>query len=172
MLVLRKLTLFTILAVVLPLVVVASRIQNDQITSQTCNYTMSDSSIALEHLTHLTLPSVSQVKDAIERNQTNFSTEPIKSDNVIYITAIPGVITNPLTIYLTVIIRPRSRTELYMFVSGVTAFLVVILRMIYKTMPLLKYTFTEVIGKLVYFFNKLSVFVFKLDTCCMDNRTK
>lgn len=48
----------------------------------------------------------------------------------VYITSIPGLVTNPLTIYLSLKLHPQTTSELYMFLLGITDFLNVAMRII------------------------------------------
>lgn len=163
----------TFTAAVMPLMVVDSLAKNEHRVSPIPTVTWWNSSHALEYLTHLPLMSSLKGTDIIENNHTSFPNRQIKGvidttiDGItswieyklanflhkyfIYITSMPGVITNTLTIYLTTVIRPRSTTELYMFVLGVTDILVVCLRMTFNSMLVLKYAFTDAACKCFFF---------------------
>lgn len=71
--------------------------------------------------------------------------------NFVYITSVPGLITNPLTIYLAAVMKPRTTSEIYMFVLGVTDFLVVLLRLSIKIMVQSNYQWTDLICRAMYY---------------------
>lgn len=69
----------------------------------------------------------------------------------IYITSIPGLITNSLTIYVSTKITPRTTSELNMFVLGATDLFVVSSRMIYQTMNVLHVRFSKLACQTIFF---------------------
>lgn len=165
--------LLTLTAAVLPLVVATSLAQNEPGISSSFTSAWWNTSHAFKFSTHLTSLALSKVTDIIKWNQTSL-TSVIKTtrdkmsswieykiaiflnDYFVYITSIPGVITNTLIIYLTTVIKHRSTTELYMLILGVTDFIVVSFRITFKTMMFLNYTFRDVDCRIIYFFTNVA----------------
>lgn len=68
-----------------------------------------------------------------------------------YITSIPGLITNPLTIHVAISIKPYTTSELHMLLLGVTDLLVVIVRLSIHFLYEFKFQLTNFWCKTLYF---------------------
>lgn len=71
--------------------------------------------------------------------------------NFIFITSVPGLITNPLIVYLALIMKPRTTSEFHMLVLGVTDFCVVSFRLTTKLMTKLSLTWTNLTCRCFYY---------------------
>lgn len=69
----------------------------------------------------------------------------------IYFTSVPGLFTNPLSIYVGANIRPRSTFEFHMIALGITDFFVVFFRLCIHVLRSFKYNWTDVSCKLLLF---------------------
>lgn len=75
----------------------------------------------------------------------------------VYITSIPGLITNPLTIYLSAKIRPQTTCELYMMFLGITDLMVVVMRITHRfTYQWFPNVVTGPWCKIIYFLTNLN----------------
>lgn len=74
----------------------------------------------------------------------------------VYLTSFPGLITNPLTIYVARNISPQSTSEIHMFVIGITDLVLVSLRFTYHLLEQFEYQWTNISCKILYFFSNCS----------------
>lgn len=74
----------------------------------------------------------------------------------VYITSVPGLITNPITVYLSTKIEPRTTTELYMFTLGITDLVVVTIRMAFRILLTYNFFWNDVSCKSIYFISNFS----------------
>lgn len=73
-----------------------------------------------------------------------------------YFTSLPGMITNPMTVYFSWKIRPFSTSEMHMLILGVTDLFVVITRTTINVMASLNYMWTDVSCKLLLYASNTS----------------
>lgn len=69
----------------------------------------------------------------------------------IYFTSIPGLLTNPLSMYVSSKIRPFSTTEFHMFSLGITDLLVVLFRFFIHVLRVIKYNWNGDLCKVMFF---------------------
>lgn len=69
----------------------------------------------------------------------------------VYITSVPGLVTNPMCIYIALNIRPRTTAEIHMFALGVTDCLVVSLRLLLLLLRQTKHQWTNISCKLMFY---------------------
>lgn len=76
-------------------------------------------------------------------------------DYFIYFTSVPGLLTNPLSIYVAVNIRPQNSSELHMIALGVTDFIVVLFRLCIHFLRISKYVWTDLSCQTLLFITNL-----------------
>lgn len=70
----------------------------------------------------------------------------------LFFTTVPGLLTNPLSIYVALKLRPQTTSELHMFVLGVTDFFVVLTRLTIHILRLGQYRWTDMSCKSFNYF--------------------
>lgn len=79
-------------------------------------------------------------------------------DYFTYITSVPGIFTNALTIFVALKIHPRSTSELHMLLLGCTDFQVVSVRLAIHILRMLKYNWTDVSCKILMYASNVGYF--------------
>lgn len=103
------------------------------------------------HSTKQRTPVISDILSSTEYKRFYFF-----NHHFFYFTTIPGLITNPLTIYLSSIIRPFGTFELHMCVLGTTDLAVVVNRLVFNILNVTEFYWTDLLCKLIYFVTNLS----------------
>lgn len=80
----------------------------------------------------------------------------IFSKYLIYLTTVPGLITNPITIYISLKSVPFTPSELHMLVLGFTDLFVVSIRTLLHCLKLMEFVWTDATCKWIYYFTNVS----------------